>query len=1084
MCRASKLGYAIARERVIILANLIRGCSACTLVVILAFPTLSFADESPHELEIDESALGDALLEFSRQSGIQIIIPDSVSTGHVANAISGTYTASEALTLLLDSTDLVFEFVDDVTAIVRAADTPKVSAARRTFGQRSNFARFERQGLSAAVNMGREIESIIVTGARIPRTDTSPASPVTILYADDFRFMDSRNAESVINDLPQAIPGGTGTTNNTGPNNGSATIDLRGLGAARTLVLLNGRRIVGSTIDTTVDINGIPPGMIERVDVVTGGASAAYGSDAMAGVVNFILRDDYVGAELEAGYGVTDHGDGEKYTLNGAYGVSFNDNRTNFNIFFDLAKRQSVLELDRPLFSDDLMPFNGRFVPGGSRSLPGGLIEGVGADLLLDPGNLAPADLQHFQANFPVDADGNIVLPPDVRFDSNGNPLPFTEPEDRFSAAPFVFLQIPQERAVTSFRVTHELPSSLTVFGDVLYSYNKVDRALAGVAFSNLKVPENSPFITPALHAILDAREIPDTDNFFNMRLRVPESGSRTRSNRREVIRVVGGASGPLKDRWTWEAFSNFGRMNYVEAEGKSGLRSRIQSALGCPVAGNDLDNDFVPDQCPSIPDFPDGVQINPFGAGNISSEGLAFILARDVENRTDVTQFQTGASLVGEAITLPGGPIGWAWGVEYRNETGSFVPDMLIRNRDIVGSSIESPTSGSFDVFEAFGEMYAPIFQNSDTGNSFGINAAFRLADYSTVGSAANWKIGLEWTATPHIRLRGQYQSAIRAPHIEELFTERNQTFPRFIDPCAGATDEVRIACIAVGVDENDIDALSPAQRQIPVFRSGNPGLQEEQARTVTAGIVLEPLLASDLRISLDYFNISVDDAVSILSTSETANLCLNTGNPDDPICRRIARGSDSAVVGIDQFFENIAFIKREGVDLEIDYETPLSLAAVGGSDGILDVRLMGSWMLSAASRATPSSPTIDCAGFVSGSLCGRAFPELKTQFRMHYESGKIGLNLRWLHIGAVRDAKILVSPGSPPVNVNIDAKDYFDFGAEANISENVSVLAGVVNFTAEDPPLLESQIDARTDPATYDVIGRRYYISARLRF
>jgi outer membrane receptor protein involved in Fe transport len=469
---------------------------------------------------------------------------------------------------------------------------------------------------------------------------------------------------------------------------------------------------------------------------------------------------------------------------------------------------------------------------------------------------------------------------------------------------------------------------------------------------------------------------------------------------------------------------------------------------------------------------------------GNISTDELAFVLADDVENKTDVTQFQTGVSLVGEGVMLPAGPIGWAWGAEYRSETGSFVPDLLIRNHDIVGSSIESPTSGSFDVFEVFGEMFAPVFKNESTGNSLGVNAAFRLAEYSTVGDAANWKIGLEWTVTPQLRLRGQYQSAIRAPNIEELFTGRRQTFPRFIDPCAGATDALRAACIAVGVDENDIDGLTAGQRQIPVFQSGNTNLQEEQARTITAGVVLEPLLDSNLRISFDYFNISVDDAVSILNTSETANLCLISADPNDPTCTRITRGSDSAVIGMEQFFENIAFIEREGFDLEVDYETPFSIAGIGASDGVLDMRLLGTWLLSAASRATPSSPTIDCAGFVSGSVCGRAFPELKTQFRMHYATGKIGVNFRWLHIGSVQDAKVLVTPDRPPVNSTIEAKNYFDLGVEANLNENFSILAGVMNLTAENPPLLESQVDARTDPATYDVIGRRYYISARLQF
>ena len=168
----------------------------------------------------------------------------------------------------------------------------------------------------------------------------------------------------------------------------------------------------------------------------------------------------------------------------------------------------------------------------------------------------------------------------------------------------------------------------------------------------------------------------------------------------------------------------------------------------------------------------------------------------------------------------------------------------------------------------------------------------------------------------------------------------------------------------------------------------------------------------------------------------------------------------------------------------MEVGYETPFSIAGIGASDGVLDMRLLGTWLLSAASRATTSSPTVDCAGFFSGSVCGRAFPELKTHFRMHYETGKIGLNFRWLHIGSVRDAKVLVTEASPPVNSRIDARNYFDLGVEVNVSENVSVLAGVINLTAEDPPLLESQVDARTDPATYDVIGRRYYVSARLRF
>lgn len=1019
------------------------------------------------EFNIEELALVDALLAFSAQSGVQLVIPDRILAGRMADPLQGSYSADEALRQLLQRSGLVFEFVDDVTAIVRGRPADTTAAPAITARRAPAAAKKQRNEV---------IENIVVTGARIPRSDTSPASPVTILSVSDFRFADSRNSEATINLLPQVIPDGTATTNNTGPNNGSSTIDLRGFGAARTLVLLDSRRVVGSTIDTTVDINSIPAGMLERVDVVTGGASAAYGSDALAGVVNFILRDDYVGAELEAGYGLTDFEDGARYSLNGAWGSTFNSRQTHVSGFFDLSRRDPVREADRPLHANDPIPRGGQLVNGGSRFLPGGILLDAGAGITLDAAGLTDEDRAYFAETFGTDAAGNIPLSESLRFSPNGDPLPFADPDDRYLTTPFIYLQLPQEREVGMLRASHTLPSAVTLYGDLLYSQSVVDRALAPVAFRDLRVPETSPFISPRLATILAQQEAPDADNYFTMEMRVPESGSRTRSNRRRTTRVVLGADGQAGDSWSWDAWINVGRMILEETEGNAGQRSRVQSALGCPVAGNDADGNFIPDDCPITPVYPDGVRINPFGVGNISLAELAFMLADPIDHRTDVTQVQASASMVGEAIDLPAGPIGWAWGLEYRDEYGDFTPDGDIPARDIIGSLIESPTQGSFSVFEAFGEMYAPLVLDESAGTALNLNAAVRLAHYSTVGNAFNWKFGIEWTPQPQFRLRAQYQSAIRAPNIEELFTGERQTFVRFTDPCASAIGELRDACIAVGLSPGQIDALNPLQRQIPSLQSGNAQLREERAHTFTGGIVYAPAGNDGIRLTLDYYDISVDNAISLLGASESVNRCLAVGEAQATACGRIRRDANGEVTAITRVFENLTWLEREGIDLESRY----AFDALGGT---VDLRLLGTWTLGATSRATPFSREIDCAGFVSGSVCGRAFPELKTRMTTSYTRGDLTLNLGWQHVGAVRDAKVIVSD-IPPVRERIGAQDYFDIGLQVRANDWLTLRAGVLNLNNEEAPLFESQVDARTDPATYDVVGRRYYLAARITF
>jgi len=926
------------------------------------------------------------------------------------------------------------------------------------------------------------IEEIVVTGSRIARPELTSSSPVAVVSNQDIRLSGTVNVEQILNEMPQVVPGATTTSNN--PGEGIASVDLRGLGPNRTLVLVNGRRFVASTQAGTVDINNIPAALIQRVEVVTGGASAVYGSDAIAGVVNFILRDDFEGLEISTQYDVTGEGDGERFDLSGTLGGNFADGRGNAVVFFNYFDRESVFQGDRD-FADEALQDdvddagNPILVPGGSIGIPATLITG---NVVLPDGT--------------VSAGG-------ARFTDAGVPVPFVSPQDLYNFAPVNYLQVPQTRWAISGIGTYEISDTVEAFLEANFINNRVPQQLAPTPASGtftinldnpLLTPENQQFLAQNFGVDADGDGVPESAEFFAAR-RLVEVGPRVSEDEYNAFRVVGGFRGDLLDRFNWDAYYSFGRVSRSNRLENDASFTRFQQALlvesgpgGTPVC-IDPSGGCTP--------------LNIFGAGNISQEAADFIRVGATNTTTIEEQIYAG-SISGDAVELPAGPLGFALGVEYRQLESEFSPDEFLASGDVLGFNAGEPTAGDFDVWEMFGEVLVPILSDLPWARSLTLEAGLRYSDYSTVGSVWTYKAGGEYQPVEDLRVRALYQRAVRAPNIAELFQGPSQGFPAYTDPCSeltNTTGPVADLCVAQGIPRELLGTFEQANTQVEAQFSGNPDLSEETSDTYTIGAVFTPTFLPDLAVTIDYYNITLEDAIGVFGggADNTVSLCFQSLDPNSPFCQAFDRRADGNIdiVNVPNF--NTAELQTEGLDLQVNYSLDLPDQAdlFGTGDAGLALGFLGTYVLEYQFKSTPEASFIECAGYI-GSPCpgpggifvGTGTPEWKAVTSATYANGPLSLRLQWRWIGGLEDARLSqaesLGTDAPLVPVpEVDPEHYFDLSFQYDFNDMFQLFGGVENLFDNEPPLLgDAQVQANTDPSLYDVLGRRYFEGVQARF
>ena len=943
-------------------------------------------------------------------------------------------------------------------------------------------------GAFAAPAQAQEADDeIIVTGSRISKKDFISNSPVATVNAVQFERTGAINTENLLNTLPQTVPGLDRTSNN--PGDGTATVDLRGLGSNRTLVLVNGRRAMVNGAGGVVDINTIAPSMIENVEVLTGGASSVYGADAVAGVVNFILKDDFEGVEANVGYQITEQGDAGTFNANVTMGANTADGRGNATINVGYTDRSSLLQGDRD-FSETALFDNADSTglePGGSSGVPGTAIFAGG--------------LGDFSDSF------------GVVFDAGGAARPFVtsgDVNDFYNYAPVNFLQLPQERFTIGATANYEINDHVEVYAEGRFANNTVSSQLAPTPIfqSTPFSLDGNPFIDAATQQVLsdaigsgvdtDGDGIDDTASAL-LRRRLVEVGPRFNSDTRNTFQLLTGVKGDLVGNWDYDVSFSEGRTQSSSFQNGNVNRDRFNQALlltddgtgnvligadGQPTCNDPLSNGATTDGC---------APLNLFGAGNISAEAAAFL--NTAASTTDETiQRIAQVNFVGDlgGLKFTDDVIGVAIGAEYIENEFVFRPSQDVAASTIAGFNGAGPLEGVTDVYSAYGEASIPLLSDLPFAENITLDVAGRISDFSSAGTEYNYKIGGTWTVTDQIRLRGNYNTAVRAPNIGELFGPQNEGFPGGQDPCSANTNEGTVSaatqaiCIAQGVPAGVIGtpALDTASGQVRAIGGGNPNLGVEEAETITFGAVITPNFVEGLSLSVDYYDISIEDAVGAIGAQQILDNCfVNAETAGGSFCDFVARRPDGTIDAVQTSLANLALQTTRGIDIAAQYS--IDTSDFGLDVGDLALNYLGTYTIENSSQATVNSPEFECAGFFGA--CGEPQAEYNHRVTANLSKGPWSGQLAWQYIGSVDNGAEVDGEFTPPGNFvdEIDAKHYFNTSISRDFGENLSLTFGMNNAFDAGPPVIgDNDEQANTFPATYDVFGRTFFSSAKVRF
>ncbi|MEO1028079.1 MAG: TonB-dependent receptor, partial [Pseudomonadota bacterium] len=598
---------------------------------------------------------------------------------------------------------------------------------------------------------------IVVTGSRIQRRNVETAAPVAVVDAEEFELSGAVNVENVVNSLPQVVPGVTAFSNN--PGNGTASLNLRGLGSNRNLLLVNGRRWMFYDTNQTTDLNTIPQFLLESVDVVTGGASAVYGSDALAGVVNFRLKE-VEGVEVGGQYSITQEGDGKRYQIHGAIGSDFADGRGNVTAYVEYYNREEIFQGDRP-FSF--------FALGGSP------LRQLGSSLPPTTRLTYRGDADTVGSPFDSSVDSN----PFATFDPAGAIREYENPGDLYNYAPVNYLQLPQERYLLGGNASYEISNGFEVYGELAYSNNRVDAELAPTpilinTFLDIDSLETNGFVDAATITAfrdLDALESGAAQNDglidVQVRRRLLEAGGRRNLDERSAFRVLGGVRGEITDYLNYDAYYMFSRTRNSNIQEGNASVSRFTAGVN------------------GTGDTP----LNIFGLNTLTPDMVDAFRIQAQNGDISTLQVLSGvlSGTFGDYALGAAEPIGFAAGFEHRAVSSRFIPDEFLASGDVAGFNAGEPTEGSYDVNEFFAELNVPW--EAENGMRVELNGAVRYSDYSleAVGGVWAYAGGASFTPIPDVTLRGQYQRAVRAPNVGELFAGTSIGFPGANDPCAG---------------------------------------------------------------------------------------------------------------------------------------------------------------------------------------------------------------------------------------------------------------------------------------------------------
>ena len=927
------------------------------------------------------------------------------------------------------------------------------------------------QSVFAAEEVAKEdVEKITVTGSRIAKTELSSPTPVLVLGQAEIARFGTPDLGSVLAELP-AIGATNTISGNAGSNAaaGSSSADLRRLGAKRTLVLVDGKRhVAGSPGSSTVDLSTIPSVLIERIEIITGGASAIYGSDAVTGVINVILKKDYEGLELNVTASDSTEGVAAKNHTFSIVGGTSSD-RGNVTFFAGIERIEETMSEDiRQLknWGTILNPEDGGEDDGIADRLR---VPYVGSEMINRFGVINPFGGDRFT----FDEAGNVI----EQCERTGtNSFAFGElPADcktGFFTEDYENIYPAVKRFYVGSTMNYELTDQVSFTADFKYNSSEIQQQFQpSFRFGNIVIDvEQNAFLTD------EARERLGGTGFVPMAKFFDELGNRSADNQRDLFRATAGLNGyfTLSDtNFDWELFYVYGEANNTRVTENDLIPENFAAAVNSRLKRNGRAE--CVDQDAGSVDAGNCVAYNPFGFDNNTQAAKDWVSA-DVTRSDAITQEVFGGSIstdTAEFLNLQGGPIGIAAGFEYREETYTTITDELTKSGALLGAATPDEF-GEYDVSESFVEISVPLLADVDFAHELTLDAAYRTADYSHAGSADAWKVGVMYAPIEDFRVRATLGEAVRAPNLSEAFSPLSPGFGRVSDPCDADNineDPDREGnCRALGIPEgfeaNDnvsVDTLS----------GGNPDLFAETSTSRTVGIVWTPEFIENFTVTMDYYDIEIEDAIISVAVQDIADNCVDaTGGPDELYCNAIDRDPTTKDIDLVRSgFLNASAYNVRGVESEVNYSTSLEDFELPGE---VSVKLFVSKLMELERFEFQDRP--DEINVEEGET---GDPDLQIRLTTNYRLDDLLVNWTMRSLNRVVTYDVSPGGGSPE-----DTYPYWipsivthDFSANYYINDSVRVDFGIRNAFDKLPP-------GYTINPIYDIVGRRIFTGLNVKF
>ncbi len=864
------------------------------------------------------------------------------------------------------------------------------------------------------------IEEILVTGSRIQRTDLTSVGPVTVLSETDIENSGITNLETLLQRMPAAAGFGGNSTSAYWVSNGWGTpqINLRGLGINRTLVLINGRRVVfgGTGANSAVDLSMIPMSLISRVEVLKDGASATYGADAIAGVVNLITKDSFDGLEAELKLGTTDEGDGEELLLDVTWGANSDQGHLMVNMSYQ-DNRAAPMWIDSRAPCPESPGGNCNFLSshtiGGNGNVPAGYTL---------PGGAVTPIVTRINFNQILGGDGEAF----AIYDSA---------TDGFNYNEYFNASNPMERLSFSTLGSFAVTDSVNLFAELMYTKRWSSQPASPATLKGIDFAWDHPTNPTGIDFTMRSR-------------RLLENGARYFEQETDTFRVVTGFEGAINDNWSFDTAFNWGRNTGSDAVLNNINMGRLSETLDVLVC----------DIQPGIP------CADLFGYGDVTQEVLDYIVFTETGIGGNA-QMGLSGNVYGDVFELPAGTVGVAVGAEWREEKGWRTPDSLSVAGLALGNQ-DDPISGVIESKEIYGEIHIPLLANVEMAEAVDLDVAVRMSEYDRFDGDNTYKVGLNWRVNDMFKVRGTYTTAFRIPNVPDLFSGVSEGNMPTVDPChqwdlGSATDDLYLNCQAAGVPLGYVQTSST----ISTDRGGNPNLEPETATSFTVGIVAEPL--DGLSITIDYFDIEIEDAIRSTPGTTKLALCYNSSGLSHEFCKAAHHTRDSLGGEVNFLSTQKANTGTEvmsGIDVGIVYK----FDAQGMSHS---VDLQTTYLSEYSAVDFEGDAAREIAGHIG--CCSGGYPEWRALATWSTQGERWSGNYSIQMIGAADDTSAKTGAGS-----HMDAVFYNNAQLSYRVSDQVRISAGIDNLFQQDAPYVSSWTDANTDTMTYDLLGRRGYV------